>query len=139
MVGARLHDSRLSAGWPGLPGTTRPRFNEAMLFVLVPALALFSGDWPQFRGPYGNGVGPAAAIPHTWSESENVAWRIDVPGHGWSQPVVVGDVLYVTTAIGAGSPAPLTYQKGVDAPDTSKDPVSAAEIEWLVCAYDVKS
>ncbi len=108
--------------------------------VLALPLALSSpGDWPQFRGPSGNGVVPAAAIPLTWSESENVAWRIEVPGHGWSQPIVIGDTLYVTTAVGPGSPAPLTYQAGIDAPDTSKDPVSAAEIEWLVCAYDLAS
>jgi outer membrane protein assembly factor BamB len=97
------------------------------------------GDWPQFRGPAGNGVVPAAAIPLTWSENENVAWRIEVPGHGWSQPIALGETLYVTTAVGAGSPEPLTYQKGIDAPDASKDPVSAAEIEWLVCAYDLAS
>ena len=103
------------------------------------ALALSSGDWPQFRGPAGNGVVPAAAIPLEWSESENVAWRIDVPGHGWSQPIVVGDSIYVTTAVGDGSPAPLTYQAGVDAPDMSKDPVSKGEIDWRVCAYDLAS
>lgn len=109
-----------------------------MLLPLALVLSA-SGDWPQFRGPSGNGVVPAAAIPLTWSESENVAWRIDVPGHGWSQPIVVGDTLYVTTAVGPGSLAPLTYQAGIDAPDTSKDPVPAAEIEWLVCAYDLAS
>lgn len=107
--------------------------------MIVSLALLVLGDWPQFRGPAGNGVVPAAAIPLTWSEQENVAWRIDVPGHGWSQPIVLGDALYVTTAIGAGSAKPLTYQSGIDAPDTSKDPVSAAEIEWLVCAYDLES
>lgn len=105
---------------------------------MLSALALLLlGDWPQFRGPSGNGVVPDAAIPLHWSEEENVAWKIAVPGHGWSQPIVVGDTLYVTTAVGEGSPKPLTYQAGIDAPDTSKDPVPAAEIEWLVCAYDL--
>lgn len=107
--------------------------------LLALALALPSGDWPQFRGPAGNGVVPAAVLPLRWSEGENVAWRTDVPGHGWSQPIVLGDTLYVTTAVGPGSPEPLTHQKGIDAPDVSKDPVPAAEIEWLVCAYDLAS
>ena len=89
-----------------LSASSLGRSNEVMLTLL--ALALSSGDWPQFRGPAGNGVVPAAAIPLEWSESENVAWRIDVPGHGWSQPIVVGDSIYVTTAVGDGSPAPLT-------------------------------
>jgi len=115
-----------------------PRPHARTMGRMLIALALLApGDWPQFRGPAGNGVVPAAAIPLTWSETENVAWKVAVPGHGWSQPVVVGDTLYVTTAVGAGSPKPLTHQAGIDAPDTSKDPVPAAEIEWLVCAYDL--
>jgi len=107
-----------------------------MLLALVLSVV---GDWPQFRGPSGNGVVPAAPIPLTWSDTQNVAWKIEVPGHGWSQPIVLGDTLYLTTAVGAGSPAPLTFQAGVDAPDTSKDPVPAAAIDWRVCAYDLSS
>ena len=47
-------------------------------------------DWPQFRGPNGNGVVLDAGIPLTWSEGENVAWKVAIHGQGWSQPVVVG-------------------------------------------------
>src|SRR5262245_23654975 len=82
-----LHEARRPVTERGLPSRSMPRSNGAMLLAL--ALALSSGDWPQFRGPTGNGVVPAAAIPLRWSESENVAWRIDVPGHGWSQPIVL--------------------------------------------------
>ncbi|MEQ1893514.1 MAG: PQQ-binding-like beta-propeller repeat protein [Planctomycetota bacterium] len=110
-----------------------------MLLLALGLTLLPGGDWPQFRGPRGNGVVPAAPLPRSWSETESVAWKIAIPGHGWSQPIVVGDTLYVTTAVGPGSPRPLTYQAGVDAPDTSKDPVPASEIDWRVIAYDLAS
>lgn len=110
-----------------------------MPFACLALVLVSGGDWPQFRGPQTNGVVPAAPLPRTWSESENVAWKITVPGHGWSQPVVVGDTLYLTTAVGEGSPRPLTYQAGVDAPDTSKAPVGAQEIDWRVIAYELAS
>jgi len=110
-----------------------------MPLALTLLVFLSGGDWPQFRGPRGNGVVPASPLPRSWSESENVAWKIAIPGHGWSQPIVVGDTLYVTTAVGDGSPRPLTYQAGVDAPDTSQDPVTARAIDWRVIAYDLAS
>lgn len=58
--------------------------------------------WPQWRGPTGNGVAPHADPPTEWSETENVAWKIELPGRGSSTPVVWGDRLYVTTAIPVG-------------------------------------
>jgi outer membrane protein assembly factor BamB len=51
----------------------------------------------------------------------------------------LSSVLYLTSARGAGSSTPLTHQKGIDAPDKSKDPVPAAEIEWCVSALDLAS
>src|SRR5262245_49821519 len=57
--------------------------------------------WPGFRGPAMSGIAPASSkVPDTWSTKENVAWSIDVPGRGWSSPIVVGDSVIVTSAIG---------------------------------------
>jgi outer membrane protein assembly factor BamB len=56
-------------------------------------------DWPRFRGPTGTGLSGAANVPTQWSETENVAWKVDVPGKGWSSPVVSNGRIYVTTAI----------------------------------------
>ena len=56
-------------------------------------------DWPQWRGPQASGVAENAAPPTRWSETENVRWKIGVPGNGSSTPIVLGDKIYVTTAI----------------------------------------
>ena len=56
-------------------------------------------DWPQFRGPGGDGVGEAAADPPLeWSEMKNIAWKTAVPGRGRSSPVIVGNRIFVTMA-----------------------------------------
>ncbi|MFN7628720.1 MAG: hypothetical protein ACK5PZ_17990, partial [Pirellula sp.] len=49
------------------------------------------GLWPQYRGPHGDGVAaPDAEPPIRWSETENVRWRLSVPGKAWSSPIVWG-------------------------------------------------
>lgn len=73
-----------------------------MLPGLVVACALLAGDWPQFRGVNSDGHAPAAATPLEWSDTKNVAWKVAVPGLGWSSPVIVGDRLYLTTAVPQG-------------------------------------
>ncbi len=67
---------------------------------ISPALA----DWPQFRGPGGDGVYPPRAdgalhgFPTKWSETENVVWKTPVPGKAWSTPVVMGDQVWLSNA-----------------------------------------
>jgi len=57
-------------------------------------------SWPGFRGPAMNGLVPAGAtLPTEWSSTQNVAWVADVPGQGWSSPVVVGNTVFVTSAV----------------------------------------
>ncbi len=56
-------------------------------------------QWPQWRGPAGDGYAPAAHdLPATWSETENVAWRTALPGRGWSSPVIGDGQIWMTTA-----------------------------------------
>ena len=59
-----------------------------------------SDDWPQFRGPTGDGVSRARGLPLVWSENQNVAWKAPIPGHGRSSPVVLDDRVWLTTAVG---------------------------------------
>lgn len=68
--------------------------------VLWPCLA--SGDWLQFRGPNGQGHSDAKDLPVTWSEKKNVAWKVTIPGTGYSSPVVTGDKIWLTTALEKG-------------------------------------
>jgi outer membrane protein assembly factor BamB len=63
--------------------------------------ALAQANWSQFRGPSA-GVAEDGILPDTWSTTENVAWTLEIPGRGWSSPIVWGDRIFVTSAIGGG-------------------------------------
>jgi outer membrane protein assembly factor BamB len=59
-------------------------------------------DWPQFRGPEGQGHSAARGLPLTWSETENITWKAAIPGLGWSSPVIQGKQIWLTTALDDG-------------------------------------
>jgi len=61
-----------------------------------------SADWPQFRGPGGQGHSDASNLPVTWSETENVAWKVPVAGLGWSSPSIQGNQIWLTSAVDEG-------------------------------------
>ncbi len=58
-------------------------------------------DWPEFRGPGGRGVAAGEAIRSTWSATEGIAWKADLPGRATSSPIVVGDLVVTTASSGA--------------------------------------
>ena len=58
-------------------------------------------NWPRFRGPLSNPVGTHPDLPTRWSTTENVEWVAEVPGVGWSSPIVWGDRVFLTTATSA--------------------------------------
>ena len=61
--------------------------------------------WGQWRGPEANGVARHADPPLTWSETEHVAWKVEVPGRGSASPIVWGDKVFLLTAVPIGDPA----------------------------------
>jgi len=72
-------------------------------FVLLCALAALPStvatqDWPDFRGPAGQGHSAARNLPLVWSETENIRWKVPVAGSGWSTPVIAGGRIWVTLA-----------------------------------------
>ena len=71
------------------------------LSIVMTLLAATLADekWPQFRGPGSLGVAEDPNLPDTWSTTENVAWKTDIPGSGWSSPVVWGDNIFVTSVV----------------------------------------
>ncbi len=71
----------------------------AMVLVSV---AVHAENWSRFRGPNGQGVSPESDLPIRWSSTENVAWKIRIPGVSWSSPIVWGDSVFVTTATEEG-------------------------------------
>lgn len=63
------------------------------------AAAASAAEWPEFRGPQGNGHATAKNLPLHWNEKTNVQWRTEIPGRAWSSPVIEGDRIWMTTAI----------------------------------------
>ncbi len=67
-----------------------------LLSLLSPASIV--ADWPQFRGPDGQGHSDAKGIPVEWSEEKNVKWKMPVPGQGFSSPVISGGQIWMTSS-----------------------------------------
>src|SRR5260221_894721 len=67
---------------------------RALLLTALVAL----GQWPQFRGPDGNGVSTNTGLPVTWSETQNVRWKTAIHGCAWSSEVILGRQVWLTTA-----------------------------------------
>ena len=86
----------------------------ALVCILAVPLVGRSDDWPQFRGPTVNGLTRETNLPAEWGAEKNVAWKIALPGVAWSQPIVVGDKIFVTTAITEkqAKPKPFSMGKG---------------------------
>lgn len=71
----------------------------SLLLFWSTSLAAQDANWPAWRGASGNGVAPAANPPLTWSETENIAWKVGLPGHGKSTPVVHGERIFILAAM----------------------------------------
>src|SRR5580698_479576 len=88
------------------------------LGLLLPLTAPLRADqWPQFRGSQAGVVPDDPALPDHWSETDNVVWKADIPGLGWSSPVVWDDHIFLTSAVSSGDePAPTKglYDPGDD-------------------------
>jgi outer membrane protein assembly factor BamB len=73
---------------------------SAFVLAVVASSAVADERWPQFRGPGSSGLAAEAVVlPHRWSATENVAWAAEVPGLGWSSPVVWGGRVFLTSAV----------------------------------------
>ncbi len=71
-----------------------------LVLPLLVACTIHAQDhWPQWRGPTGQGHAATQGLPLTWSETELVTWKRELPGRGWSSPVIWGRQVWVTTAV----------------------------------------
>lgn len=80
--------------------------------IVMAVAALFAeaqnsdqAHWAQWRGPFFNGMSRGDA-PTSWSDNTNIKWKTEIPGRGFSTPVIWGDRIFLTTAIPTGKPAP---------------------------------
>src|SRR5882724_2586056 len=86
---------------------------RSALFVSSCILALSLGtawgldpEWPRFRGPDANPIAAKGRLPEKWSKTENVEWAAEVPGRGWSSPIVNGRRVFLTTVVTEGKSKP---------------------------------
>jgi outer membrane protein assembly factor BamB len=113
------------------------------LFVAVcltsASRAAAPGEWPQFRGPGGAGVADASTLPERWT-TDNVSWSVEVPGRGWSSPIVWRDRVFVTSAISPGAfKAPSTGIFGNDyVAELMKQGLPVEEVNKRVIGRDIE-
>ena len=115
--------------------TTRTRLALTLSLAITASSIAAQEHWPQFRGPTMNAtVADNPALPERWSETENVEWVTDVPGLGWSSPVVWDQHVFLTTVTAEGEfeqPKP-----GLYAPRGRPEP-PPLEHEWRVYSLDL--
>lgn len=78
--------------------------------TFVSAQVTDQAHWPQWRGPFFNGMAQGDA-PTVWSDTSNIKWKADIPGRGHSTPIIWGDKIFLTTAIPTGKPAAAPPEK----------------------------
>jgi len=105
------------------------------------AIAAAEPVWPQFRGPEANPVSGEARLMEKWGKTENVEWMVEVPGRGWSSPIVWGERVFVTTAITEGESKPPqigTEYSNEYAAELEKQGLTQAQILEKVTARDIE-
>lgn len=115
----------------------RLALSACLLLLVVPASGVLAAEnWPQFRGPNATGVAEGKNLPDHWSATENVAWKTDIPGRGWSSPVVWGEKIFLTSVINTGeSEEP---KKGLYFGGNRTTPPDYVH-QWKVYCLDLKS
>ncbi|MBM3837019.1 MAG: serine/threonine protein kinase [Verrucomicrobia bacterium] len=105
-------------------------------FLLLASVTAGEARWPQFRGPGAMGVAEGKNLPETWSKDQNVAWKTEIPGYGWSSPIVWNDRIFLTSVIKDGEVE--TPKKGLyfggERPTPSKD-----LHHWMVYCVDSRT
>lgn len=114
----------------------------AFIVVLLAATAASAQNWPQFRGTRAGIAADDPRLPDTWSATENVVWKIDVPGRSWSSPIVWGNHVFILTAVNAKQPIQPLNAVGTYLARSLGGPMSGADIShpadehrWIL--YDV--
>lgn len=74
-------------------------FFFSSLFLAFQTASDIEKNWPEWRGPYANGVSPSGNFPLEWSEDKNIKWKIAIPGKGHATPIIWGDTIYLSTAV----------------------------------------
>ena len=85
--------------FPLPPSALRLSLIPLVLIAWMIAGTAWGGNWPQWRGPTGDGVSTETDLPVAWNEGSGVVWKCQVPGWGNSTPVVWGDAVFLTSHV----------------------------------------
>src|SRR5262245_38831543 len=139
-----LRRQKIVRQYPPRSGAFPERYRPMIILQLI-ALFIVSffavpdsnnENWPQFRGPQSMGVAEDPQLPDKWSATENVAWKTDIPGLGWSSPIVWGDRIFITSVV--SSAAVEAPKKGLYFGGERLTP-SKDEHRWMVYCVDWKT
>jgi hypothetical protein len=114
-------------------------FRFGLIFTTALLLAHPGGtddNWPQFRGAKALGTSDNRNLPATWSTTDNVAWKTDIPGRGWSCPVVWDDKVFLTTVTSKEKPE--AAKKGLYIGGERRTPPSDPH-QWMVVCLDLNT
>ena len=116
-----------------------------LVFVLTPIWSVLiqaqtAAHWPQWRGPFFNGMARGDA-PTTWSDTSNIKWKTEIPGRGHSTPAIWGDRIFVTTAVAIGKApeAPASSNQGQAGGQRGRDAGPQVEHRFDVLCLDRKT
>jgi outer membrane protein assembly factor BamB len=115
--------------------------------VIVGALSALprAENWPQFRGVQAGVAADDPALPDAWGPTQNIVWKIDIPGTAWSSPVVWGDHVFVTTVVNSKAEEPLRptsdyLSLALGGSMTTKDLSLSTDVHrWMVFDVDFKT
>ncbi|NBW96224.1 MAG: hypothetical protein EBR28_05745 [Planctomycetia bacterium] len=109
----------------------------AWIVIVMACASTLRADWPQFRGGPALSHASHANVPLQWNNDTRIAWRTPLPGAGWSQPIVVGDRIFVTTAVSPSGGRPSGMMGGVMSLSTwGMGSAPSEPIEWQVLCLD---
>ena len=107
----------------GLPMSRRllslQTFAAALVAISCSSSAL-ADNWAHWRGPTGNGTAPDATPPTNWSDSENIAWKVEIPGRGSGSPIVWEDKVFVATAVKTAAPETASSTEPAQRPSSQR-------------------
>ena len=112
-----------------------------LVFISMPLLAENTENWPRLRGSQANGL-PVdisdKSLPVKWSKTENVKWKTNVPGSGWSSPIVWGDKVFVTSVINDKAEENAKPKAGLYL-GRGRRGIPSGLHHWMVYCMDLKS
>ena len=111
----------------------------AFAATITIAAAVRADDWPQFRGPRGDGICQAKGLPTKWTDGENIAWQTEIPGRGWSSPIVLGNRIWLTTAEPLALPTKEREARLAKLPYVPQDLTAYAAVSVYAIELDVET